>query len=757
MLDNIWTIARKNLSKSSHLKSRVSGLTVAACVLFIAVVILYGLSFFTDTDYTPIWGAPHKESILIVNAPDSFLRYNKDESWIDWDFTFAETDAYYDFIGINRLLQDHSAFMAIVFPTDFDEQIFSGAHDDRPQIWSYYDPEYRITKNAHDNNLEYISEQYGNYLLNEKGLAETVQQPFQFAADEYRLSDYSSTEGGMKAYIARSFVPLIIFIAALFLAMESGVDAIAGEKENGTFAALLLTPASKMQIVLGNTLGVFLRTLLPCAVIALLAMVGLSLFNITMILGTILIVLSLVLILSSLIIVISILNRTVLAAQTSFLPVFLILLVVCVMAMNESVTQMPVYYVIPFFGHFLGIAAALTGTYSFVDLLILLSISAVISFVMILIAERLLHLEQFTTTNEASSDYREKRELARLKDPGKYGPEHPRFVLFGYRAKRWRSTFRLLSYHFSMPLILLSIFQPIALIAPIILFLRTGKSATTIDSLATSIRSYRVESAIDTAFDWLALMMREQSFIIGMAISYVIIILVYFFIVKGIEKNPLSTMGLPIKGKKGIRKAVFSYTRGLIIGLSMITGVYLILFLTGQIKTDGFSLTSSALPLFFSYILMWLPQGASEEIMMRGYMMPRIAVRFGKAGAVALTSLLFGILHAGNIGFTPLALVNLILIAVFFALLSCHTGEIFTVCAVHSVWNFAQGNLFGLQVSGSPAPAAVLSTSYTDQARAWITGGDFGPEGGLAVTLVSVAAIAILISVSRKAKRSRIS
>ncbi|MBN1892669.1 MAG: ABC transporter permease [Clostridiales bacterium] len=757
MFDNVWTIARKNLSKSSHLKSRVSRLTVAACILFIVVVILYGSSFFMGAEYAPIWGAPQKEGILIVNAPDSFLRYTESESRIDWNFAFAETDAYYDFIGINRLLQDHSAYMAIVFPTDFDEQIFSETQNDRPQILSYYDPDQRIYKSDHDNNLEYISEKYDNFLLNEKGLADPIQPPFHIAADEHRLSDYSTMEDGMKKYIARSIVPLLIFIAALFLAMESGVVAIAGEKENGTFAALLLTPASKMQIVLGNTLGVFLRTLFPCTAMALLAMVGLSVFNIAIILSTILIVMSLVLILSSLIIAVSILNRTILAAQTAFLPVFLILLVVCVMAMNESVTQMPVYYMIPFFGHFLGIASALAGTYSIANLLILLSVSVGISFVMILISERLLHLEQFTTTNEASSDYREKREQARLKNPRKNYPEYPRFVIFGYRATRWRNAFRLLSYHFTLPLLLLSIFQPIALIAPILLFLRTGESTAAIDSLASLIRSFRVESAAKAAFEWLALMMREQSFIIGMAISYIIIILVYLFIVKGIEKNPLSTMGLPLKGKKGIRHAVFSYARGLIIGLSMITGVYLILLLTGQIKAEGFAMTSSALPLFFSYVLMWLPQGASEEIMMRGYMMPRIAVRFGKAGAVGLTSLLFGILHAGNIGFTPLALVNLILIAVFFALLSCHTGEIFTVCAAHSAWNFAQGNLFGLHVSGSPAPAAILSTNYTDGARAWITGGDFGPEGGLAVTLVSVAAIAILVMVSRKATRSRIS
>lgn len=763
MLGNVWLIAKKNLSKSSHLKSTVSKMTVVSSFLFVITVLTLMLGFFSEgIMYYPeySWDMSSNSSVLFVNAPDSFHRYldsevesvNGRKSWYYLEYGFAEKTEYYDFAGMNRLLREGPAFMSIVFPTDFDERIFTDDPSEIPQIITYFENGLNVYKTTHDDALQYLSDEYTRYLMEEEGIPFSGQPPFHVATEGNRFfgPDRSTT---FRSNIGRMLVPLIVFIAALFSAMESGVDAIAGEKENGTFSALLLTPVSKLEIVLGNTLGVFLRTLIPCATLILLAALALGRTSPYDMLSLLLLVISLILLLSSLIIVISIMNRTVLSAQTAFLPIFLMLLVVCVMAMNETSNTASSNYMVPFLGHYLGMASTLTGNYSAVYLLIILLVSIVISALLIAVAVRLLGMERFSTTNDAASDYRERRERERLRDPRINYPAFPKTVLFGYRAVRFRSSYRMLTFHFTLPLLLLSIFQPLALIVPILLFLQSTDATAMIDSFAAMAAKMQLESAVVKSFELVGLLMRERSFILGMALSYVVIIVIYFFIVKKIEKNPLSSIGLPM-GTGGIRKALLAYGRGLILGLSMISGVYLILLLSGQIRAGGISMTSSALPLFFAYVLMWIPQGASEEIMMRGYMMPRIAVKFGKAGAVGFTSLLFGLLHAGNIGFTPLALINLILIAVFFALLSWHTGEIFTVCAAHSAWNFTQGNLFGLHVSGSPAPAALLSTDYTDGAKAWLTGGDFGPEGGLAVTLVTVAAIAVLVHFSRKAMRT---
>lgn len=770
MLANIWTIAKKTLSKTSHLKSRVSWFSVAASVLFTISILLFISSFINTPDSDDYYEnvVPDRRTILFVNAPDSFIEYTEKESefyfhpvneqddMTNWEgqYVRAELNAYYDFIGITRLMRDNRAFMAIVFPTDFDELIFSkNASSERPQILSYFHTDPAYYKDIHDLVIDYVSENYTLYLNGRLDIESDSGPAFHVTSEGDR--GFGRSELDLRTQAGQMIVPLVIFIAALFVSMESGVSAIAGEKEQGTFAALLLTPVSRSEIILGNILGVFGKTLIPCASIALVSAAVVGRFDVATIAGLLIFIIPLALVLSSLIIVISVLNKTILAAQTSFLPIFLILLVVCVMAMNDTGNLGGINLIMPFFGHYLGMAAALTGDMDWARSVILLVISLAISSALCLVSVRLLGFERFTTTNDASSDYKTRRDRARREDPKINYLDYPKSVIFGYRATRWRNAYRLVSYHFTMPLLLLSVFQPIALIVPIIFFMRSEKSVEFIESFAAMTERLQLESAVISAFDLVSMLMREQAFIIGMAIGYVGIILIYLLIVRVIEKNPISTIGLPIKGKNGIGKAVAAYARGGLIGLSMITGVYLILFFSGQIRFGGFSMDSSEWPLFFSYILMWIPQGASEEVMMRGYMLPRVSVKFGKAGAVVLTSLLFGLLHAGNIGFTPLALFNLCLIAAFFALLTIRTGEIFTVCAAHSAWNFAQGNLFGLQVSGTSAPAALMSADYTSGARALITGGDFGPEGGLAVTIVTAVAITLLYLSSRKAARAK--
>jgi hypothetical protein len=131
--------------------------------------------------------------------------------------------------------------------------------------------------------------------------------------------------------------------------------------------------------------------------------------------------------------------------------------------------------------------------------------------------------------------------------------------------------------------------------------------------------------------------------------------------------------------------------------------------------------------------------------MFRGYMLPVLKKRTGKIWSFIISSLLFSLFHSMNVGYTPLASINLFLIALFFALISYRSGSIWITCGAHTAWNFCQGNLYGLQVSGSDLSAAICDTRYTKGAKAIITGGSFGPEGGLAVTAVIVPLLIILL------------
>ena len=64
---------------------------------------------------------------------------------------------------------------------------------------------------------------------------------------------------------------------------------------------------------------------------------------------------------------------------------------------------------------------------------------------------------------------------------------------------------------------------------------------------------------------------------------------------------------------------------------------------------------------------------------------------------------------------------------------------------MHTAWNLSQGNIFGLLVSGNSSANSVITAIYSDNSSSLITGGSFGPEGGLATTAVTAVCMVIVI------------
>ena len=71
------------------------------------------------------------------------------------------------------------------------------------------------------------------------------------------------------------------------------------------------------------------------------------------------------------------------------------------------------------------------------------------------------------------------------------------------------------------------------------------------------------------------------------------------------------------------------------------------------------------------------------------------------------------------------------------------TDNIWGISAIHTAWNFTQGCVFGLSVSGEELMPSVFRVSCNDAAI--LSGGQFGPEGGLVVTLILVCSLAMLL------------
>ena len=208
-----------------------------------------------------------------------------------------------------------------------------------------------------------------------------------------------------------------------------------------------------------------------------------------------------------------------------------------------------------------------------------------------------------------------------------------------------------------------------------------------------------------------------------------------------LEKRPITSMGF--RGKDFWRQ----YLRGLLIGFGMMTAVVLLGWALGGFRYAGLyeHIEPGILLLFF---LGFMIQGMFEEVMCRGYFMVSASRKSAVLAGVIANSVLFALLHVFNGGFDVLPAINLVLFGAFASLYMLKTDNIWGAGAIHSVWNFSQGCFFGLSVSGMPLLQTVFVFDSTD--RALISGGAFGPEGGLPVTLVYAVGIALLLFLGGK-------
>ncbi len=199
-----------------------------------------------------------------------------------------------------------------------------------------------------------------------------------------------------------------------------------------------------------------------------------------------------------------------------------------------------------------------------------------------------------------------------------------------------------------------------------------------------------------------------------------------------------------------VRKdAWIHYLKGIAVGFVFFSTVYLTLIATGSVTFDGLNSKASLAMLllfFFGFVI----QGAQEEILTRGYFMMSLSTRLPAIAAILISSFTFSVLHIFNGGFDLLAFVNLVLYGVFLAVYMLKTGNIWGVCAIHSVWNFSQGNLYGMPVSGMNILETSLFSSSLVEGKEWLSGGAFGPEGGVITSAVSILAIVLTLLLGKR-------
>jgi membrane protease YdiL (CAAX protease family) len=134
-----------------------------------------------------------------------------------------------------------------------------------------------------------------------------------------------------------------------------------------------------------------------------------------------------------------------------------------------------------------------------------------------------------------------------------------------------------------------------------------------------------------------------------------------------------------------------------------------------------------------------LPAAFFEELFIRGYFFAILRRAAGWKVALVVTSIIFGFLHVANPGADSESILAVIVAGFFLGAILLVTRSLYAAGAAHFAWNWVMSGALHIAVSGMPS--ADPDYKVVDAGPDWLTGGPWGPEGGIA----AVAAMFIVL------------
>lgn len=204
---------------------------------------------------------------------------------------------------------------------------------------------------------------------------------------------------------------------------------------------------------------------------------------------------------------------------------------------------------------------------------------------------------------------------------------------------------------------------------------------------------------------------------------------------------------MPFSKEKRLSKYILGYTLGLLLLLTIWS---ISVYFSGFQITMVWSMSNFRLLILF--FLGYGFQGMAEEIVCRGYLQGRLMKITQKRVAIIISALFFSFMHATNDGITLMALISLFLFGIFTGIIRSYTNDLWAVGAFHSAWNFMQGPVLGVSVSGNSNQALILESKDTPN-KVFFNGGLFGLEGSGLTVIIFVIVITLVLFIGEKRRK----
>lgn len=385
-MKEMLTVFKKELKRFLTDKRMVITLLLPGVLIFVlySIMGMFMTDFLTDT-----YGDGGEYIVYIENEPSQLSAITDTDAY---DITvYTEYDLSEE--EIKEGIMDESIHLYVIFEENFWEDMLAYdalSGETAPQVEIYY------------NSLSAESElMYSYYVACLNAIEESLANKFDInaGADEYDLS----TDSDLSSYILSMMLPMLLNTLLLSGCMAVSSEAIAGEKERGTIATLLVTPASRTSIAVGKVLALSLVSLISsvCSFVGLIlslpTLMGVSFTALPYALGDYLIMLAIIvlssLLFTALLTVISAFAKSVKEASSMASVVMIVVVVVSLMGSFISLEGI-VGYFIPVFNIVLCFTEILSSGISVAGFLITVCVNVAVFALLVLLLAKMFDSER---------------------------------------------------------------------------------------------------------------------------------------------------------------------------------------------------------------------------------------------------------------------------------------------------------------------------------------------------------------------------
>lgn len=307
----------------------------------------------------------HMPSYVISDAPESIIKYIESET----DFNQNASITYVEGQSVEAYasgIRDGSLDMFVRFSDDFDQNIHAQT---AAKVYTYYNYGEDYSTEANQDFVNQVLKPFKQSVLDERFTNA-------YTIDVFDIEDMSETAETVNVEkasgkILSSIIPMLLSIFLFAGAMSVVMDSIAGEKERGTLATMLVTPAKREAIAIGkmiahaiiatlSALSSIVGIIITFFILMLILPDGIDAgvqigYGFTDILYLIGFAIMLVGIYVGVISLLSALSKNVKEAGTYITPVYMVIMVVSFMNMYAFNTEPLWKYAVPVYGQITGI------------------------------------------------------------------------------------------------------------------------------------------------------------------------------------------------------------------------------------------------------------------------------------------------------------------------------------------------------------------------------------------------------------------